>query len=260
MTLPELLGLCVLCLVPVASREAPSFCHEADCPEYTVIHTYPDFEERLYKPSHWLTVDIPEVNMEPVINANGEIIVISDLKRAFFTLYDYTKGENEEKAEVELPWPSIVQVEEEGDERHGSASRLVPPGTHLPKANADTIEETHLPAIRVYVRSFIGGESDVGYEELSKLRASVTAMGKNFVPHRFVAASYDRPWDLINRRSEMCIGGSVPLVGSVVCSSVICGVVVLEAWVTGRGVVVLVGRVAGRVGWVLAAMPYVDPI
>ncbi|XP_063047111.1 heme-binding protein soul2 [Engraulis encrasicolus] len=199
MALPDLLALCVLCLIPVAAWKAPSFCHETNCPEYTVIHTYPDFEERLYRPSHWLTVDVSKVDMEEV-------------KTAMFTLYYYTKGENKDKADVKLPWPSTIQVEEEGEgdeqqkQKHGSVSWPIPSGTHLPKANAHAIKETHLPAVRVYVRSFGGVASEKsGTEEVTKLRASVKAMGMTFVPNRFVAAGYDSPLNLINRHNEVWV-------------------------------------------------------
>ncbi|KAL2082889.1 hypothetical protein ACEWY4_020662 [Coilia grayii] len=193
MTLAELLSLCALCMIPVTGWDAPWFCHGHDCPEFTVVQTYEDFEERLYSASHWLTVELSSASIEEV-------------KKALHSLYDYTRGENADNEDVELLWPSLIQVEEDGDAKRGSVSWPVPAGTHLPKPNDATIRETDMPASRVYVRAFSGLASEAdGYENLAKLRASVEVAGKTFVPHRFVAAGYDPPLRLINRHNEIWI-------------------------------------------------------
>lgn len=193
MPLQGLTALCLVCLAGVSAWQAPWFCHGDDCPEFSVLDTNEDFEERFYKASHWITSDVASTDKE-------------EATKALWKLYHYTKGENEENANVDLPWPAIFLVEEEGDEKHVSVSWPVPPGTHLPKPNDPTIRETHLPAGTVYVRSFSGMASEAdGYANVDKLKASLKAAGKSFNPDRFVAAGYDPPVRLINRHNEVWV-------------------------------------------------------
>ncbi|XP_041921885.1 heme-binding protein 1-like [Alosa sapidissima] len=191
MTFQGLLAVWTLCLVCVRGWDAPWFCHGYDCPEFTDIHTNEDFEERFYNASHWITIDVAIPNKEEV-------------KKALWTLYYYSKGENEEKANVDLPWPRIILVEGDGDEKHGSVSWPVPPETHLPKPNDATIKETDIPAGTVYVRSFGGVASEAdAYDNVDQLKASLEAAGKSFNPDRFVAAGYDPLIRLFNRHNEV---------------------------------------------------------
>ncbi|XP_031435381.1 heme-binding protein 2-like [Clupea harengus] len=180
-------------MVSVQGWEAPWFCQGDDGPQFTVVHTYEGFEERFYNASHWITVDVAITTKEKV-------------KKALWKLYYYTKGANEEKKNVILPWPSILSVEGEGDENHGSVSWPVPVGTHLPKPNDAKIRETDMPAATVYIRSFGGVASEAdARENLEKLKESIEAAGKSFVPDRFVAAGYDPPLRLVNRHNEIWV-------------------------------------------------------
>ncbi|XP_031435072.1 heme-binding protein 2-like isoform X2 [Clupea harengus] len=193
MTFQALIALFTLFMVPVQGWKAPWFCHGDDCPQFTVVHTYEGFEERFYHASHWITVDIGITTHEKV-------------KKAISKLFLYTKGENEEKKNVKLPWPLILSVEGDEDENHGSLSWPVPVGTHLPKPNDATIRETDMPAATVYVRSFGGVILETNMlENLKKLMESIKAAGKSFVPDKFVAAGYDPPLRLVNRHNEIWI-------------------------------------------------------
>ena len=42
-------------------------------------------------------------------------------------------------------------------------------------------------------------------ENLEKLKESIEAAGKSFVPDRFVAAGYDPPLRLVNRHNEIWV-------------------------------------------------------
>ncbi|KAL6487107.1 hypothetical protein MHYP_G00037330 [Metynnis hypsauchen] len=195
-TVPFALCLLSVVLLPLGECwEAPLFCHEYKCPEFTVVNTYESFEERLYTSSRWITTDIASTGN-------------SDLAAGFLKLYQYTQGENTEKRVIPTTRPGLVSVNETSDngQRQVSVSLYVAPDTVLPHPNDDTIKEITRPSGTIYVRVFSGLASESGAtENKSKLKEDLQTAGKLFDENRFDGAGYEPVWMLLNRHNEVWI-------------------------------------------------------
>ncbi|KAG9275409.1 heme-binding protein 2-like [Astyanax mexicanus] len=190
-----------LCFLIVVSHplgecwEAPSFCHELQCPEYTVVNTYDNFEERHYQPSQWITQDIPSIHKD-------------DVTAGFWKLYNFLQGENNEKKVIPTTRPGLVSVNEDpgSGKPKVSVSFFIAPNTVLPKPNVETIKVENRPSATIYVRVFGGFASE---DDARKNRAMLTkdlkAEGKQFNDKRYEGAGYDPPWNLFNRHNELWI-------------------------------------------------------
>ncbi|XP_038816810.1 heme-binding protein soul2 [Salvelinus namaycush] len=177
--------------------DAPPFCHSYDCPEFTVVNKYEDFEERAYQVSRWITVDSLGVSDH-------------DVKAGFTKLWDYTQWDNQAGEHVNThTWPALISTTEveDGGEKHASLSFYVAPeDTVLPTPNDASIRNETMPACTIYVRTFSGFLSEYNFQEnLKKLRDALTQAGKAFDSHRFIAAGYEGPWTLIGRHNEVWI-------------------------------------------------------
>ncbi|XP_010902477.2 heme-binding protein soul2 [Esox lucius] len=176
--------------------DAPWFCHGYECPEFTVVNTYEDFEEREYKGCRWITSD----------SASDSD---SDLKAAFTNLWDYTQGNNQAGGILNAhTWPALVTTTEvrERREKNVSVSFLVATeNVILPTPNALIREET-MPASTIYVRSFSSLSSRYTVQDnLDKLRNALALAGKSFNTYQYTMAAYENPWTLIDRHDEVWI-------------------------------------------------------
>ncbi|XP_072533083.1 heme-binding protein soul2 [Salminus brasiliensis] len=187
-------ALCLLFVVPHPLGEcwdAPWFCHGHECPEYSVVKTYDNFEERLYKSSRWITKDIASAQK-------------GDVTDGFWKLYNFLQGENDEKRVVPTTRPGLVSVNEATSKV--SVAFYIAPDTVLPKPNDETIREENRPSGTIYIRVFggVASESDA-VENRAKLTDDLKAAGKLFDDTRYEGAGYDSPWNLINRHNEVWI-------------------------------------------------------
>ncbi|XP_026992023.1 heme-binding protein soul2 [Tachysurus fulvidraco] len=192
------LRFCLLFMASVSLGgcwEAPWFCHDYDCPVYTVVNTYGSFQERRYDASQWITTDIASTG-------------VNDIQAGFWKLYYFMQRKNKDGNEIVMTRPVVVSVNEatENGGTRVSISFFISAGVVLPEPNDDTIKKKDLPAATVYVREFggIANEEDVN-ENVQKLKEDLKVAGKQFDGTRFEAAGYDAPWVLVNRHNEVWI-------------------------------------------------------
>ncbi|XP_060782038.1 heme-binding protein soul2 [Neoarius graeffei] len=170
--------------------EAPGFCHDYDCPVYTLVKAYESFEERSYAASRWITTDVESTKEDSI-------------RGGIWKLYEFMQGENEEGRKITMTRPVLVSVKNQGNV---SISLFISADVVLPQPNDKTIKNKNMPAATVYVREFDGFASETdALENMETLKADLQAAGKPFDDTRFEAVGYDGPFVLINRHNEIWI-------------------------------------------------------
>ncbi|XP_056326941.1 heme-binding protein soul2 [Danio aesculapii] len=187
-------ALCLLvglaCFTTTKCWQAPWFCHEKDCPVYTVVNQYGEIEERNYEMSNWITTDILSTSKD-------------DVATGFWKLYYFNQGQNSENKEIAMTRPVVVSVKDGVEGRRVSIS-IFQQDPNIPDPVDTTIKKTVVPAGTVYVRSFGGWPSDQdALDNVQKLKEDLKAAGKQFIDDQFEAAGYDTPFELLNRHNEV---------------------------------------------------------
>ncbi|XP_053171493.1 heme-binding protein 2-like [Scomber japonicus] len=158
----------------------PGFCHQKKCPEFKVVETNQDFEERLYVATEWITTKV-------------ESSKSSDLMAAFSRLKNYCQKQNEAGYEIsDDVWPRLITVTEGEDSSAVSMSWFVPPGTKTPENTDESVTLQSRPEDTVYVRVFGGFPSiESGQENAKLLREALAKAGKTFDPNTYSGVGYD---------------------------------------------------------------------
>ncbi|KAJ8402708.1 hypothetical protein AAFF_G00363800 [Aldrovandia affinis] len=159
-------------LQTVEGCSAPLSLSDYECPEYRLLHSYDNFEERFYNASHWLMVKIENTDRWTIVAGINK-------------LTDYVNGENEERRVIPKTKPVAVTVlkSDSGEESNVSISFYVPPNTNLPKPTDTSITEISLPAVIMFVRSFdlvgLPAASDL-FNNLDLLEIDLKSAGKQY--------------------------------------------------------------------------------
>ncbi|KAK6489888.1 heme-binding protein 2-like [Huso huso] len=174
--------------------ESPWFCHNLDCPKYSLVK-YETFEVRSYEASHWMTTEVEGKYMNAV-------------SKGFMRLFRYIQGDNEAGQKIPMTAPVAVVVyptaEGTGMTNNHSVSFFVPPASDPPKPKDARIHTLSVPAGTLYVRSFGGfamGTTNV--DQAKALADDLKAEGLSFDEKSFVAAGYDPPFRPFNRHNEV---------------------------------------------------------
>ncbi|CAK6975999.1 heme-binding protein 2-like [Scomber scombrus] len=158
----------------------PGFCHQKKCPEFKVVETKQDFEERLYVATEWITTKV-------------ESSQTSDVMAAYSRLKNYCQ--KQKKAGYKIPkdtWPALISVTEGKNGSAVSMSWFVPPGTKTPENTDESVTLQSRPETTVYVRVFGGTPSiESGQENAKLLREALAKAGKTFDPNTYSGAGYD---------------------------------------------------------------------
>ncbi|NP_001139159.1 heme-binding protein soul2 precursor [Danio rerio] len=189
-------ALCLLvglvCFTATECWQAPWFCHQKDCPVYTVVNQYGEIEERNYEMSNWITTDILSTGKD-------------DVSTGFWKLYYFIQGQNKENKQIAMTRPVVVSVKDGAEGRRVSIS-VFQQDPNIPDPVDTTIRKTVVPAGTVYVRSFGGWPSDQDAQDnVQKLKEELKAAGKQFIEDQFEAAGYDSPLELLNRHNEVWV-------------------------------------------------------
>lgn len=175
--------------------DSPWFCHNLDCPKYSLVKKYETFEVRSYEASHWMTTEVEGKYMNAV-------------SKGFMRLFRYIQGDNEAGQKIPMTAPVAVVVyptaEGTGMTNNHSISFFVPPASDPPKPKDARIHTLSVPAGTLYVRSFGGfamGTTNV--DQAKALADDLKAEGLSFDEKSFVAAGYDPPFRPFNRHNEV---------------------------------------------------------
>ncbi|KAK4439011.1 hypothetical protein Salat_0235800 [Sesamum alatum] len=183
----------------------PPTCNRIECPSYDVIHSGDGFEIRRYNSSVWIST-------QPI----DDISLVDAGRTAFFQLFDYIQGKNNNHQKIEMTAPVITQVKP-SDGPFCSSSFVV--SFYVPKQNqatAPSAKGLHLQRwgpTYVAVRQFSGFvmDDEVG-EEAAALYASIAgtvwsdAIDKSHAGDaatEYIVAQYNSPFEFKNRVNEI---------------------------------------------------------
>ena len=178
-------------------RDEPSFCHDLDCPKYTLVDKKDGYEVRNYKPSKWVGTTISSVSYTKAVDT------------AFDKLFNYISGENTAKAKIPMAAPVATKIVPGRGPAHESNFTVLffTPFAYQNNTPTPTNPElalVDLPAITAYVVSFGGYENDRSLQEYATdLTDRLNEDRVDYVKDFYFTAGYDSPYRIIGRHNEV---------------------------------------------------------
>ncbi|XP_045215552.1 heme-binding protein 2-like [Mercenaria mercenaria] len=180
-----------------AGVKTPWFCHDLECPVYTVNETNANFETRQYAPSVWVATRVSVVNYTRDAN-----------RKMFYTLFHYISGNNSRHLKIPMTAPVVRQI----DPCQGSncmsnyTEHFMMPfnlQSNPPVPTEAGVFIRSLPAMTVYVRSYGGyGSEELTQQNRKALVQDLQAANKQFNQDHYYTAGYDGPYAFI-RHNEV---------------------------------------------------------
>ncbi|XP_052792016.1 heme-binding protein 2-like [Mya arenaria] len=169
----------------------PAFCHDLDCPKYTVMETNDKFEKRHYAPSVWVATTMNTTNYTRALNS-----------QMFFKLFRYISGNNSAHQKLAMTAPVLTEHVFETSVAMQFmipfAQQAAPPTPTEPKVYIRNVPETTF-----YVRSYGGFDSeDIKRQNVEQLKADLNTMGLKYTDNVFLTAGYDAPYAFV-RHNEV---------------------------------------------------------
>ncbi|GAX82799.1 hypothetical protein CEUSTIGMA_g10225.t1 [Chlamydomonas eustigma] len=181
--------------------KSPWFCHDLDCPEFTVEEedVAQDIELRSYPAAQWVSTNVTDARYDEASRSG------------FLKLYKYISGDNEGGKQIAMTAPVKVHVipgaSPEIKDQY-KVSFFVPMSLQgsAPKPNDAEVYLVNTHVSKYFVYSYPGFtyESKV----MDKLYTALEEMNKTdyqYDASNFYTASYDSPIRLINRHNEVWI-------------------------------------------------------
>lgn len=177
----------------------PWYCHGIDCPEFELVNTTNEYEERHYKEAKWASTEVKSLFYTTAVTTG------------FKRLFDYISGSNEDAVKINMTAPVRVHVSA-GEGPFCKSSFKVSffvPFDHQDEpptpTNADVFIE-NIPAATYYVTSFGGfvlepllvSKANAFFEKLKADDLDVEV-------GPFFSAGYDPPFRLTNRHNEIWV-------------------------------------------------------
>jgi len=182
--------------MPSETVDKPEFCHGLGCPEFKIVNTTSEYEERLYKKSNWVSTTLLGMDLD---DASGKM---------FMRLFGYISGNNVRKEKIAMTAPVIDRIipgQGPACENNFTMSFFMDPVvTDPPQPTEKDVFLSSLPEQRVYVKYFGGfAKKEVWLENALALGDALTKDGKKFNKDHFFSAGYDSPFKLFNRHNEI---------------------------------------------------------
>ena len=178
-------------------RDEPSFCHDLDCPKYTLVEKKSGYEVRKYAPSNWVGTTISSLNYS------------SASMMGFDRLFKYISGENSAKEKIPMASPvatKIVPGQGPACASNFTVLFFTPFAyqDNTPTPTDPRLAIVDLPAITAYVSSFSGWENDKELEEhAAELANNLIQDNVDYVKDYYFTAGYDPPYRIIGRHNEV---------------------------------------------------------
>lgn len=196
--------------IGAAGADAPWFCHDLDCPRYTVAENLTDLgvELRRYPAAKWASTVVEGVGYDKAVAT------------AFWRLFKYISGANMPSVKVEMAAPVTVRVAAgKGPACKNSFTvSFFIPFAHQASPPAPSDEAVFIesrPALDVYVSSFGGWARGSTY--LSRAADAADALrgaGVEIDEAFFFTAGYDSPFRLSGRHNEVWLPARKPAAGA----------------------------------------------
>jgi len=182
----------------------PWFCHNNECPEFTVKKKYEHFEERCYPKTTWLKA-----------GGEGKQGESMSMRGMFRKLFNYIQGANEKQEKVKMTAPVITEAivnANNSDLVDYQMHFFVPPtqAANLPQPNDADVEIVEQEARCVYVLSFggwvmkMGGKTDRKIADLKSVLKEEGLEG-SVKENITMFAGYDSPFRMRNRHNEVML-------------------------------------------------------
>ncbi|XP_053406343.1 heme-binding protein 2-like [Mercenaria mercenaria] len=182
-----------------AAFRKPFFCHDLDCPRYTVLETNDKFEVRKYEASMWVA---------------SETVAFYYTKREsdamFFKLFHYISGNNSMNMKIAMTTPVITEVLHGPGpdcESNFTMHFMMPYALQAnpPQPTESGVFIRNLPEMTVLVKQYGGFSTDDSKRvNLEQLINDLNAAKKKYRDDRFFTAGYDGPY-AIDRHNEIWV-------------------------------------------------------
>ncbi|KAK3096902.1 hypothetical protein FSP39_004603 [Pinctada imbricata] len=178
------------------NNDKPAFCHDLDCPRYTLLKSFAGYELRRYEMTQWVTARTITNNYSRQINSE-----------IFFSLFRYISGNNTAGTKIPMTAPVLNIVTPGSTNEQSSVYEMhfmIPHNMQPfpPAPTEPTVYITTLPPMDVYVKTF-SGFADMAQSEqmVTSLKHSINnaSLYDNTL---FMTAGYDGPYTIVNRHNE----------------------------------------------------------
>lgn len=181
----------------VSDWDKPWFCHDLDCPIYTVQEKTDMYEVRKYEAGMWVSTTEKGFRYSQAVS------------KGFWKLFQYIGGENDAKQKIAMTAPVRVSVSPGAGpfcEDNFSISFFVPYEfqSKAPTPSNEAVFLSQAPAFEAYVASYSGWNSDKKFTKVaSELFEELRSAGVDVREDMYYTAGYDSPFRLINRHNEV---------------------------------------------------------
>jgi len=176
--------------------KSPSFCKELECPRFKEVYTSEDYSIRRYEPSSWVSTTISGYDFEEAA------------EKAFYKLFDYIQGENDQKAKIPMTVPvinSVLPGKGPVCANNFTFSFFVPFEfqKNTPKPTNPALFLSSLDQHKVYVRVYGGfTNNDLLVKEAEALKNALNS-SQPYDQALYYSAGYDSPLVLFGRHNEI---------------------------------------------------------
>ena len=186
-----------LSLAASIARDEPVFCHDLDCPKYTLVAKKTGYEIRAYAPSKWVGTTITGTSYREAAETGFDL------------LFKYISGANSANEKIPMASPvatKIVPGPGSTGEKNFTVLFFTPFAyqANTPTPTDPQLALVSLPAITAYVTSFSGYENDAELQERTlELVNHLNKDGVAYVKDFYFTAGYDPPFRVIGRHNEV---------------------------------------------------------
>ena len=172
--------------------DSPSFCHDLECPEFTVLEQLPikDVELRAYPATTWVSTTVSGISYDEAVGTG------------FMRLFKYISGENMKEEKIAMTAPVVVDVNPGPGPTCGTEFTIsfFSPVADPPEPSSKLVFVQPAEAANYYVMSYGGWATEKEVLKRAKELADVlTSLGRKFDDSTFVTAGYDSPFRLLRR-------------------------------------------------------------
>jgi len=186
----------------VDAFQPPWFCHNIDCPAYTVINaknetTIKLWEERLYPAAYWTETYVSGLDYDKAMSTG------------FMRLFDYISGDNDQRMKVAMTAPVLNYITPGAGpfcEDFFNISFYVPNQLQgmAPVPAKPDVYDIEKDTMRVFVTSYSG------FSSIEKVRNAASTLAQDLLQHgeefdeeHIYYAGYDSPFRFLNRHNEV---------------------------------------------------------
>lgn len=184
--------------LPATPDVKPWFCHENECPGYTVVRSTPDYEVRDYDAGVWASTDV-EAYAYAIASGTG-----------FRRLFNYIDGGNAGSLKINMTSPVRSQLSAAAGpfcKRNFTVSFYVPKALQAspPAPLSPDVYISQQAPFRAYVTQGSGYKmDDYSIARMAKgLAESLDSEGLPYDGDTFFYASYDPPFRFTGRHNEV---------------------------------------------------------